>query len=213
MRRFLAKLSTALVAYGPAGVFLLAVLDSVGVPLPAAMDLLLLDIAVHSTHDPGRAWFSASLAVVGSLIGNIGLFQAVRHGSRLVRRQGKEAESGRFREWFRRYGLLTVFVPAAVPFIPLPLKVFVISAALFHTRFDRFVTVIVTARVMRYFFLSWLALQLGADARGFLTRNGHWLAVGTVAFALLVYLLMRWTERHRLRESPLAVKAGGQIVP
>ena len=85
MHNFLLKISTALIAYGPPGIFVLALMDSGGIPLPAALDLLLLDIAVHSTADPSRAWIAAMLAMLGSLAGNLALFQAARHGRRLLR--------------------------------------------------------------------------------------------------------------------------------
>lgn len=196
MRALLAKISAALVAYGPAGVFLLGLLDSLGVPLPAAIDLLLLDVAVHSTHRPEHAYLTALLAFLGSIAGNIGLFQAARHGRRLFGGAETTAEPGRFQGWFRRYGLLSVFVPAVVPFVPLPLKVFVISAGAMHTPFGRFISVIVVARAIRYFGMAWLALQLGADAQGFLTRNG-WSIVGVVlAIALGFYVLVRWNEQR-----------------
>ncbi len=103
-------------------------------------------------------------------------------------------ERRRFQEWFRRYGLLTVFVPAVVPFVPLPLKVFVISAGALHTPFRRFVVVIFAARVIRYFGMAWLALQLGADAQGFLTRHGWALAGIALALALILYFVIRKTE-------------------
>jgi membrane protein DedA with SNARE-associated domain len=197
MRAVLAKISAFLVAYGLFGVLALSLLDSMGVPIPAAVDLLLLDVAVHSTRTPSHAYLTALMAVVGSLAGNIALFQGVRHGRRLlVRKEPPPAERRRFREWFRRYGLLTVFVPAVVPFVPLPLKVFVISAGAFHTPFGRFVGVILTARIIRYFGMTYLALQLGADAQGFLTRNG-WTIVGiALAMALAFYFVMRASERR-----------------
>jgi membrane protein YqaA with SNARE-associated domain len=199
MRALLTKISAALIAYGPAGIFVLGVLDSAGVPLPAAMDLLLLDVAVHSAHTPQRAYFTALLALLGSLAGNIALFQAARHGRRLFGKPPTAtAEPRRFRDWFRRYGLLTIFVPAVVPFVPLPLKVFVISAGALHTPFARFVAVIVLARVIRYFGMAWLALQLGEDAHGFLVHNAWRLVGAAIAAAAATYVLMRWTERRQL---------------
>lgn len=198
MRALLTKISAALIAYGPAGVFLLALMDSAGIPLPAAMDLLLLDVAVHSVDAPQRAYLTAFLALVGSLAGNIALFQTARHGRRLFSKKTEPAptERGRFQEWFRRYGLLTVFVPAVVPFVPLPLKVFVISAGAFHTPLRRFMAVILLARVIRYFGMAWLALQLGADAHGFLVHNAWLLVGGALAAALITYGFLNWNERR-----------------
>ncbi len=194
MRAILAKLSAILQTYGPWGIFGLALLDSMGVPLPSATDLVLLGIGVESVHNPSRAYLAAFMAFTGSLIGNIILFHGAQHGRRLVSR--RDAEPGRFQGWFRRYGMLTVFVPAVVPIVPLPLKVFVISAGAFRTSFGRFVAVIVAARVIRYFGMAYLALQLGADAQGFLTRNG-WTVVGiAIGLAFALYFAMRWSERR-----------------
>lgn len=198
MRAILTKISAALVAYGTPGIFLLSVLDSLGIPLPAAVDLLLLDVGVHSTHVPHQAYLMALLAVIGSLTGNLALFQAARHGRRLIgKSEPAPGERRRFQEWFRRYGLLTVFVPAVVPFVPLPLKVFVISAGAFHVSFRRFLSVIVLARVIRYFGMAWLALQLGADAHEFLVHNAWRLVGGALACALAMYIVLNWSERRR----------------
>lgn len=189
MRATLAKLAAFLQTYGPWGVFGLALLDSMGVPLPTATDFVLLTIGI--TGDSGAAYFAAFMACAGSLIGNVLLFQMVRQGRRLVTRE--ETAPGRFQTWFRQYGLLTVFVPAVVPIVPLPLKVFVISAGAFRTSFARFIAVIVMARIIRYFGLAYLSLQLGADAEGFLRRNA-WTMIGV---ALGVALLLAWRLRRR----------------
>ncbi len=208
MHHFLAKLSAALVAYGPVGVFLLAMLDSIGVPLPGALDLLFLDIAVHSAHEPWRAYATALLGVIGSLAGNIALFQAVRHGHRLFQKgEPPPAQKRRFQEWFHRYGLATVFIPEVVPLAPLPLKVFVVSAALFRTPLRRFAPVIAAARVIRYFGMAWLGLQLGADARGFLARNGWTIAGAMLATLTMAYALARLGTGRRVSMPPAGADA------
>ena len=195
MRATLAKLSVILQTYGPWGIFVLALLDSIGIPLPSATDLVLLGVAIKSVDTPSVAYFTAFMALVGSLAGNIILFQGARHGRRLL--SSKDATPGKFQEWFRRYGLLTVFVPAVVPIVPLPLKVFVISAGAFHTSFGKFVWVIFTARIIRYFGMAYLALQLGADAQGFLVRHG-WTLVGiALGLVFALYGAMRWSEGRK----------------
>jgi membrane protein YqaA with SNARE-associated domain len=191
----LAKLAAFLQTYGPWGIFGLALLDSMGIPLPAVTDSVLLTIGIDAVHRPGVAYFAAAMATAGSLIGNAILFQAALHGRKLFSKT--EADPGKFQGWFRRYGLLTVFVPAVVPFVPLPLKVFVISAGAFRTPFSTFMAVITAARVIRYFGLAYLALQLGADAKGFFLRNGWTLVGGAIVVAYLLYLAMRRSERQR----------------
>ena len=193
----LAKLSTVLQIYGPWGVFVLALIDSMGVPLPGGVDLVLLGIGVEAVDTPSQAWLSALIALIGSLIGNAILFLAAQQGRRLFSTKDAAPDRTlRSEVWFRRYGLLTVFVPATVPLIPLPLKVFVISAGAFRTSFAKFMAVILVARGIHYFGMTYLALQLGADARQFFTRNVWMLASVALGFTFLVYFAMRWNERR-----------------
>jgi|SoiMethySBSTD1v2_1073268.scaffolds.fasta_scaffold101923_3 membrane protein YqaA with SNARE-associated domain len=198
MRATLHKIAEALLAYGPWGVFVLAIIDSIGVPLPAAIDGLLIGVAASSAHSPQTAYFTALLAVIGSAGGNAALFLMARQGNRLISKGGPPpGKRKRFREWFQRYGLLTVFLPAIVPFLPLPLKVFVISAGAFHTPFGRFMAVILVARSIRYFSLAYLGLQLGLDAKGFLTHNGWTITGVALVMTFLLVLVMRGLDRRR----------------
>src|ERR1700722_6042750 len=158
------------------------------------MDFLLLGIGWKS---PEHAYFAALLATVGSLCGNVGLFWAARGGARRWVKAVPEPEKPqRFRTWFRRYGLVTVFVPAMFPFIPLPLKVFVISAGVLHTKFGKFLTVILLARVIRYFGLAYLGIQLGENARYFLQHNAFAITGAAIGFALGLILLIKFNDRR-----------------
>jgi hypothetical protein len=58
----LSKVVAALIAFGPWGVFLLGFIDSLGIPLPATMDALLVLVAVKA---PQRAYFTALMGVLG----------------------------------------------------------------------------------------------------------------------------------------------------
>ena len=189
----LAKITSALVAYGPWGILLLGFFDSLGLPLPAALDALLIFIAVKA---PERAYFSALMALLGSMAGNIGLFLAAAYGGRRWIRVPEPGEPQRFRQWFRRYGLVTVFIPAVVPFVPLPLKVFVVSAGALHTSRGRFIAVILIARAIRYFGEAYLGVRLGQDAQAFLTRNAWTLAGIALAMAAGFYVLIRLNDRR-----------------
>lgn len=198
MAALLHKLYDLLVAYGPMGVLLLSVIDSMGVPLPAAMDALVLGVAVGSAQNPGHAYLTALLAVVGSVAGNIFLFHAAKQGGRFFRRgEPQPGARRRFREWFHRDGLVTVFVPAVTPIVPLPLKVFVISAGALHTPFIRFLAVIVAARLLRYFFLAYLGLALGAEAEGFLRNHAWTIGAAALLFVSGAYLAIRYYLRRQ----------------
>ena len=187
-------LTDALVRFGPLGVLLLAVLDSAGVPLPAAMDFVLMLVAWKS---PDRAYFTAAMAVLGSLGGNITLFLLSRHGVRRFFKPPKAGHPGRFREWFDRYGLVTVFIPALLP-IPLPLKPFVVSAGVLRTPLGQFVAVILVARVVRYFGEAYLGVRLGMGAQAYLKHNAWALAAVAAGLALAMVAMMRLAERRRV---------------
>jgi membrane protein YqaA with SNARE-associated domain len=153
--------------------------------------------AASNVNAPVLAYGAAVLATVGSLGGNIALFQAARHGRRLFGKPAPAPGSGtRFEIWFYRYGLLTVFVRAVTPVAPLPLKVFVISAGALRTRFGR-LRVILAARTIRYLGLAWLGIQLGANAPDFLRRNIWTLAGVALVLALMLVFLTRWNDGRR----------------
>jgi membrane protein DedA with SNARE-associated domain len=190
----LAKIKVALLAFGPVGVFLLGVIDSLGVPLPGAMDGLVLYIAVKEPH---RAYFTALMAVVGSLAGNIALFWAARRGGRwFLKGEPSSSRGQRFQQWFARYGLLTVFIPAVTPFVPFPLKVFVVSAGALRTSLGKFVAVILVARIIRFFGEAYLGIQLGEGAEAFLRRNAWPLLGVAIALAMGLYFAIRRSERR-----------------
>jgi membrane protein YqaA with SNARE-associated domain len=187
-------LSDALIRFGPAGLFVLAVLDSSGVPIPAAMDFLLMFVAFKA---PDRAYYAAAMAVLGSAGGNVTLFLLARHGVRRFLKAPVPGKPGKFSEWFDRYGLVTVFIPALLPFPPLPLKAFVVSAGVLRTSLAQFVAVILVARVVRYFGEAYLGVHLGLGAQGYLKHNA-WTLVGVaVGLALVMVLLLRFAEWRR----------------
>jgi membrane protein YqaA with SNARE-associated domain len=191
----LKSIGDALLAFGPAGLFVIGFLDSLGVPLVGGVDALLIYVAVKTPH---MAYIAATSATVGSIAGNLALFRTARYGVR--RFGGVEAPEGKrqkFRLWFQRYGLLTVFIPGVTPFVPLPLKVFVVSAGAMHTPVGRFLCVVLLARVIRYFGEAYLGIRLGEDARGFLAQNAWNIAGIAVAAALVLVGLIRWHDRRR----------------
>jgi membrane protein YqaA with SNARE-associated domain len=191
----LKSIGNALIAFGPLGVFVIAVLDSLGVPLVGGVDALVIYLSVKTPH---LAYIAATTATAGSILGNLLLFGTARYGvRRFASEEVPDGKRQKFRLWFQRYGLLTVFIPAVTPFVPLPLKVFVISAGAMHTPAARFLGVVLLARVIRYYGEAYLGIRLGEDAHGFLTRNGWNIAGIAVAMALVLVGLIRWRDRRR----------------
>jgi len=190
----LAKLTAVLVAYGPMGIMVLAFIDSAGIPVASGMDALVIVVAAKA---PSRAVLAATMGVMGSLIGNMALFLGARAGARrFVKDVPQPGDKRRFREWFERYGLLTIFIPCMLP-IPLPLKVFVISAALCGTPLRTFVLVIALGRSIRYGGEAYLGVRLGEGSAPFLRTHSWHLVGGAVALFAVLYALLTLTERRR----------------
>jgi membrane protein DedA with SNARE-associated domain len=182
------------------GILILSILDSSGVPVAGVFDALLILIAVEK---PSVAWLCAGFAVAGSTVGNTILFWAARKGgSGFMRKAAPEGRAARFRTWFRRYGMVTVFIPALIP-IPMPLKLFVISAGVTGTALTEFVGVVLAARVLRYFGEAWLGVTLGQESTTFLTAHAWHFVAGAVLLFLVLYGFILWRDRGPKSEHPL----------
>jgi membrane protein DedA with SNARE-associated domain len=175
-------------SWGPFGSLLLAMLDSAGIPIPGGVDALIIFIAITR---PDIAIATATTATVGSAAGCLFLFWVARKGGRAyLERHANSARAIRFRRWFDRYGLLTVFIPALVP-IPLPVKVFVLSAGALGTRPILFLAVVIAARIPRYYGLAWLGSQLGSDSLPWLKAHALHLTAFAAALFLVLYVFLR----------------------
>ena len=198
MAHLLHSVTDFLVSNGYWGLLLLAFLDSAGVPLPSGMDALLMLVAAKT---PERAWWGAAVAVFGSVVGNVFLFMAARKGRQWTRKEEKTlaGEPKRFERWFRRYGLVTIFVPAVVPVLPLPLKVFVISAGMMRTRLASFLGVILAARVLRYSTEAYVGIRLGEESGAWFKSHVWIFALIAVLFCATVFAVISWRDGRARR--------------
>lgn len=193
----LRNIANFLVAVGPWGLLALAFLDSCGVPIPGAMDAYVIFLAAK---EPNRAYWYAAISVAGSVIGNAALFLIARHGGRRYLQRAEQGRSQRFRVWFDRFGLVTVFVPALMP-IPMPLKIFVICAGALDTPLLAFLLAILLARTPRYFGEAWLGVRLGQQSTSFLRTHVMQFIVAAVALFALLSVLVVASERWRARRN------------
>lgn len=193
MKLFLQNLALKLVALGAPGIFFLTLMDSAGIPLPGVVDTLLVGLAASN---PANAPLYAGLAILGSMIGTMILYRLARVGGEaLLDKHTSSGRGARFRRWYQRYGLVTVFVPA-VSVVPLPMKVPVFCAGALGVRPTTFAAVVFVARLVRYSALAWLGAELGANS---LTRifAYKWHLLGGVGLlALLLTLYLWWTSKR-----------------
>jgi len=189
----LAKITAFLVALGPWGILAVAFIDA-GIPIPNGLDLL---VVLLSVKEPASAPLWAALAVLGSSTGNLVLFYLSRKGGqRLLKAETPEGSRKRFRVWFNRYGLVTVFIPALIP-IPMPLKFFVISSGMLGISWMYFLGIVVLARSLRYGAEAYLGVQLGEHSTQYLDDHKLQLAAFAALLFVGLYLLIRLSDRWR----------------
>lgn len=196
MREFFESFKALLLSMGPAGMFVVCLVDGAGLPNPSGPDLILL---IFAAADPGSAFYAAAFGVVGSMLGNLILYSIARKGGEIYLDKHTEGEKGRkFRAWFNHYGLVTVFVPALVP-IPMPLKAFVICSGALRVNQFHFLAVLGLARAIRYSSLAWLGKTLGEHSQAWLAAHRwHFIGGGVVLIAAL-FLLVRLAEGRRVK--------------
>lgn len=188
----LSRLSDYLVAFGPFGLFAVAVLDSSFVPLPSSADALML--LLTATH-PRWMIFYALVATAGSTLGCLILYCVSRRaGSRALSRFSKSKQK-RAKELIDRYDVLSVLVASLLP-PPFPFKVFVITAGVFRFSLTRFLAAIVVGRGFRFLLEGYFAIRYGAQAKVFLARYYPWIALG-LAVVIIVVFLARTLRKRR----------------
>jgi membrane protein DedA with SNARE-associated domain len=127
---------------------------------------------------------------------------ARKGGGGFMAKAAPEGRAAKFRTWFRRYGMITVFIPALIP-SPMPLKVFVISAGVTGTALVEFVGVVLAARFLRYFGEAWLGIALGRESTKFLTTHAWHFIAGALLLFVALYGLILWRDRDARSELPL----------
>ncbi|HXX15928.1 MAG TPA: VTT domain-containing protein [Candidatus Eremiobacteraceae bacterium] len=185
------KLGNALLLFGPWGVFLLAVLQGAGVPIPAALDVA---VAACVYQNPANAWLYVLLAAAGSalgcqvlyLIGDLG-------GEVLIAPRVSSANLQKIRRGFENHPVWTVALPAMAP-PAFSCKISVLSAGAFEMRWLSFSSAIFGGRLVRFAALAVLTVIFGdqiVDLFSSFLRK-HWMAV-VIAATLAVAVV--WSVR------------------
>jgi len=191
----LERITHFLVASGPWAILLIAFIDSAGIPLTAGTDVLVVLLCVKQPH---LAILWAALAVLGSSAGNLTLyFMANKTGQRMLKVEAPEGLRPRFRKWFHRYGLVTLFIPALVPFPPMPMKFFVACSGVFCVPIPRFLLTILLARILRYGTEAYLGVQMGEHSTAYLKQHQWDLAIIAGLIGIGLYLLVRLADGRR----------------
>lgn len=188
------RLHDLLLSWGPLGIFAFSLIDGLGLPNPGGTDVFLLVLTIAHANP----WLCAFLATLGSVIGSAIFYEIIsRGGERWLTTFIASPRGQRFRSWFLRYGLVTVFIPALLP-VPLPFKAFAGCAAALRVSRTRFLLVIGVARLPRYFGLAYLGNQLGENSLHWVQGHLWQLITVAVLLAALLFALIRASDTARV---------------
>lgn len=200
----LSHLSDYLIAFGPFGLFAVAVLDSSFVPLPSSADaLMLLLTAAH----PRWMVFYAIVATAGSTLGCWILYYASRRAGRRALARFSESKQKRVKELIDRYDVLSVLVASLLP-PPFPFKLFVITAGVFRFSLTRFVVAIVVGRGFRFLLEGYFAVRYGAQAKVFLAKYYPWIGLGLAVMIIAGFLTRSLWKRRSDSSVEASLEAG-----
>lgn len=192
----------ALKPLGAWGVFAIAGIDGMGIPLPGAVDAVL---ATYVYNRPVLAWLYVLIASVGSALGCLVLyFIGYQGGEVLLRKRMSPQKFERTRRSFEEHRFLALMLPALLP-PPFPFKIFVLSAAVFEMTLPHFLLAIFSGRLIRFAIISLLTIKFGPHIVTFIgTSVRHHFGMILLIVAVLAGLGMLV---RRMRRSPQATAA------
>ena len=189
----LTRVSEYLVTLGAAGLFAVALLDSVFVPLPGGPDAVMI---LLSTQSPAWMPVYALSATVGSVLGCVILYHVSRRAGRRALDKFSESKQARVKELIERYDVLSVLVACVLP-PPFPFKLFVISAGVFRLSVWRFAAAIAVGRAFRFFLEGFFAVEYGERAKDLLADNYPAVGLGLAVLLVAVFVLRGLLKRRK----------------
>jgi membrane protein YqaA with SNARE-associated domain len=185
--------SNYLVAFGPAGLFAVALLDSALIPLPGGPDAVML---LLSTERPAWMPFYALAATAGSVIGCCILYYISRRAGRSALERFPPEKQARVKEMVDRYDVLSVLVASVLP-PPFPFKLFVITAGVFRLSVVRFAAAVAAGRAFRFFLEGFIAVRYGGRAKEVLAENYPAVGLGVAGLIVAAFALKALLRRRK----------------
>jgi membrane protein YqaA with SNARE-associated domain len=182
---------------GPLGIwgpFVVAFADSalLGMPVDAV-------VAGYVYKDRHHFLLYVILASVGSALGSVPLYIiGYVGGEKVLRKRISEARFQKIHRSFEKHEFWALMFPGMLP-PPVPVKIFVLGAAVFEMRFRDFFAAVVAGRFVRFFVLSLLTLWFGPQIVELAAAAFHqhlYLVLAVIA-ALLLFGLFWWRMRKQ----------------
>ena len=198
----LSNLSQYLVSFGPFGLFTIAFLDSVMIPMPGGVDAVLLLLAASK---PSLMLIHVAAATVGSTLGCVVLYRISQRAGKRALARFSESKQKRVKDLIDRYDVMSVLVASLLP-PPFPFKLFVVSSGVFRLNIVRFTIAIAAGRTFRYLLEGYLAAHYGDHAKEILARYYPTIGI-TLAVMVIVFFIARIVMRHSAKNEPSGVES------
>lgn len=189
------EVSVYLQAFGPFGLFAIALLDSALIPLPGGPDAVMLALSIH--RDIPTMVVYALAGTAGSVIGCVILYYISKRAGRRALERFPPSKRARVKGWVDRYDILSVLIASVLP-PPFPFKLFVVTAGVFRLSLLRFVLAVTAGRLFRFLLEGYVAVRYGDQAKDFLAANYPAIGFGLAGVIVVVFILrglMRRKER------------------
>ena len=191
------KLSHWLLSFGPFGLFAIAFLDSVLVPIPGGVDAMLLLLAATR---PSWMLIYVAAAMLGSTAGCVGLYLVSKRAGHRALARFSEAKQKRVKDLIDKYDVLSVLVASVLP-PPFPFKLFVVSAGVFRLNLIRFTIAIAAGRTFRYLLEGYLAARYGDHAKEILQQYYPAIGIGLAVLIVVFFVGRNLVKRSRQAET------------
>jgi membrane protein YqaA with SNARE-associated domain len=185
-----------LLAYGPFGLFAIALLDSALIPVPGGTDVVMILLTIQH---PSWMLIYAAAATIGSVVGCVILYYISRKAGRRALNRFSEAKQARVKGLIDRYDVLSVLVASILP-PPFPFKLFVISSGVFGLNIIRFAVAIAVGRALRFLLEGYLAVHYGDQADDLFKQYFPWIGLGLAVLIILIFVGRKlWRKRAGMR--------------
>ena len=199
------SVSQFLLAFGPFGLFAIALLDSALIPLPGGPDAVMI---LLSTQRPAWMPVYALAATAGSVLGCVILYFISRRAGRRALDKFPPEKQARVKELVDRYDVLSVLVASVLP-PPFPFKLFVITAGVFRLSLVRFAAAVAVGRAFRFFLEGFLAVRYGERAKEVLAQNYPAVGLGVAVLVVIIFVMRGLLKRKKGGGRPAGVGEGG----
>ncbi|MGB8509364.1 MAG: VTT domain-containing protein [Pyrinomonadaceae bacterium] len=201
------EFSIYLQAFGPFGLFAVALLDSALIPLPGGPDAVMLTLSMH--RDIPTMFAYALAGTAGSVIGCVILYFISKRAGRRALERFPPTKRARVKSWVDRYDVLSVLVASVLP-PPFPFKLFVVTAGVFRLSLFRFVLAVSAGRLFRFTLEGYVAVRYGDRAKDFLAANYPRIGLGLAAVIVVAFILRGLMRRGKGKEGDEAAEANEQ---